>query len=442
MNEEPKKLFNRDYLLLWQGQSVSRIGNQAFAVGMLYWILEKTGSATLMGTLAALAAIPGVLLGPIAGTIADRHSRKAIIVGTDLVNGLAVTAFALFMLYYPASLRLQLTLLFAVSIFLATTTTFFRPAISAALPELVPKDRLTTANSLGQLSRQITVLVGQGAGGVIYAILGAPILFLIDGLSFLFSAFSEVFIRIPQHIPEKSKSLSEEFQKFKEGMRVGLHYVWQTRGIRTMMFASSFLAFLTAPVLILLPVFVRRYLNAGPEAYGFLLAAYGLGTMLGYVLAGVLGLQGRVRARVLIVLMFAEAGSYAVLGLMRSVPPALGFAVVGGALDGFVIVNLTTILQLTTPSEIRGRVFGLLGTISSGLAPIGMGLAGVVADLVHQNIPLIYISVSALMALLILAAASDSHFREYLAYRAEPRTRRRGPEPEAVPVEMVDGRIL
>ncbi|NOZ57762.1 MAG: MFS transporter, partial [Calditrichaeota bacterium] len=273
-------------------------------------------------------------------------------------------------------------------------------------------------------------------------ILGAPILFLIDGLSFLFSAFSELFIRIPQHIPEKSKSLREEFQKFKQGMRVGLNYVWETRGIRTMMFASSFLAFLTAPVLILLPVFVRRYLNAGPEAYGFLLAAYGLGTMMGYVLAGVLGLQGRVRARVLIAVMFAEAGSYAVLGLMRSVPPALGFAVVGGALDGFVIVNLTTILQLTTPSEIRGRVFGLLGTISSGLAPIGMGLAGVVADLVHQNIPLIYISVSVLMALLILVAAADPHFREYLAYKTEQRPRKREPEPETVPVEMVDGRIL
>ena len=440
MSEEPKKLFNRNYLLLWQGQSVSRIGNQAFAVGMLYWILEKTGSATLMGTLAALAAIPGVLLGPIAGTIADRRSRKAIIVGTDLVNGLVVTAFALFMLYVPAPVKLQLTFLFAVSIFLATTTTFFRPAISAALPELVPKERLTTANSLGQLSRQLTVLVGQGAGGVIYAVLGAPILFLIDGLSFLFSSFSELFIRIPQHIPEKSKSLKEELQQFKEGLRVGLRYVWNTRGIRTMMFASSFLAFLTAPVLILLPVFVRKYLGAGPEAYGFLLASYGLGTMLGYLFAGILGLQGKTRARVLIVLMFTEAASYAVLGMMRSVPPALAFAVVGGALDGFVIVNLTTILQLTTPSEIRGRVFGLLGTISSGLAPIGMGLAGVVADLVHQNIPLIYVVVSALMALLILIAASDSHFREYLAYRArrEPQV----PKSEEVPVEMVDGRIL
>jgi len=94
--EQPTKLFNRNFLIQWQGQTISRLGSQVFAISMLLWIQQTTGSATIMGLLYMLAAIPGIILGPIGGTFADRYSRKKIIVFSNLIQGLAVLLLAIF----------------------------------------------------------------------------------------------------------------------------------------------------------------------------------------------------------------------------------------------------------------------------------------------------------------------------------------------------------
>src|SRR5947209_12481686 len=86
----PARLWNRNFFLLWQGQTVSQFGNQAFAVAMMFWILENTGSASLMGLLMSLSILPGVLLAPFGGTFADRHSRVRILVVCDLIAGLGI----------------------------------------------------------------------------------------------------------------------------------------------------------------------------------------------------------------------------------------------------------------------------------------------------------------------------------------------------------------
>src|SRR5574337_513112 len=191
---KPTRLLNRDFFLLWQGQLVSQIGTQAFSVAMVFWIKHATGSATLMGLLLMLSSLPGVILGPIAGTFADRHSRRNIIIACDVLSGLAVLSLAVSMLWWPLPIELTLSWLFAASIAVSLFAAFFRPAISAAIPDLVPLDKVATANSMNQASVQVATLIGQGLGGVLYRAIGAPVLFLIDGLSYLFSALSELFI--------------------------------------------------------------------------------------------------------------------------------------------------------------------------------------------------------------------------------------------------------
>ena len=135
---ESNRLFNRHFLLLWQGQFVSQLGNQAHAIAMMFGLKHATGSASLMGLIMMLSMLPGVLLGPLAGTIVDNYSRKKIIVIADILSGLFVLLLAAIMLFAPQATRLTVIWLTVVSIALGVIAAVFRPAISASIPDLVP----------------------------------------------------------------------------------------------------------------------------------------------------------------------------------------------------------------------------------------------------------------------------------------------------------------
>ncbi|UCD17609.1 MAG: MFS transporter [Candidatus Zixiibacteriota bacterium] len=412
---QPAKLFNRNFFLLWQGQFVSQVGNQVHHIAMMFWVKHVTGSASLMGLLMMLAMIPGVLLGPIGGTIADRYSRRRIIIFSDIICGIAVLSLATLLFYRPGDGSFAIVWLFTVSIVIGIVGGFFRPAISAAIPDLVPRDKVAAANSLNQSSVQVSSLLGQGAGGVLFRIFGAPLLFLADGLTYLFSAFSESFIDIPQVIPEKGSGWKAVLRDFWRDTKEGFNYVWQNRGMRTVFFTSTLLNFLVSPVAVLFPFYVEDYLQAPADWYGFLIASIGVGSLIGYAAAGALKVSGRTRSVLLIVFLIFLGLAFCALGLSKAPVLSLGITLLLGALSGAININIITILQLTTPSKIRGRVFGLLGTIVGGLMPIGMGLAGVVAELLDNNVALIFIVCGLAMALVNVAMAFNRNFREFLA---------------------------
>lgn len=428
--QKPTKLFNRNFLFQFTGQSVSRLGSQGFSVAIQFWILQATGSASLMGLVVMFSGLPAVLLGPIAGTFADRFSRRKIIIISDLLRGLAVLSLSFIIFLNPQATQGILVYLFLVAIFIAVVTSFFGPAITASIPDIVPADRVVNANSLGQLSTQLSVFIGQGLGGVLFRLLGAPVLFLVNGLTYLFASGAETFVEIPQIIPESKGDWKAQFRQFGRDILDGLRYVWRRTGLRETVLISAFLSFFSTPVTILLPIYVTETMKAKTDWFGFLLAAYGAGTLFGYVFAGLTRFSPRSRARMMIAFSILQAVGYGLLGLLYQPSQALVLALLGGFTSGFFTVNLTTILQVSTPGEIRGRVFGLLTTISASLAPISAGLSGVVADLLNKNIPLIYVCCGLIMVVLVVIISLNSQYRDFLAYDGE-QTRRVVVEPAA-----------
>jgi len=413
--EQPKKLLNKDFFLLWQGQFVSQIGSQVHGIAMMFWLKHATGSASLMGTLMMLSMLPGVILGPIGGTIADNYSRRKIIIVSDIICGLAVLALAGILFYDPENVSLAVVWLFVAGIVIGVVSAFFRPAISAAIPDLVPKEKVAAANSMNQSSFQVSSLLGQGAGGVLFRLLGAPVLFLIDGLTYLFSAVSEMFITIPQVIPEKTPGFKPIMKKFMGDTAEGFKYVWNNRGMRAVFFTAALLNFLISPIAVLLPFYVEDHLGLTPDWFGFMIAAVGAGALLGYLLAGTLKISGHTRSFLLITFLTLIGLIFASFGFSRNGYLSLALFLMLGIFSGAININIITVLQLTTPGEIRGRVFGLLGTITGGLMPIGMGLAGVVAELLDNDVTLIFIVCGLAMAVVNLAMAFDRHFRDFLA---------------------------
>lgn len=410
------RLLNRNFVLLWQGQLVSQIGTQAFSIAMVFWIKQATGSASLMGLLLMLSTLPAVILGPVAGTFADRHSRRAIIIACDALSGLAVLSLVAVMWWAPQLQELSLVWLFAVSVAVSALAAFFRPAISAAIPDLVPLNKVSAANAMNQASVQVSTLVGQGLGGVLFRLLGAPVLFLADGLSYLFSALSECFIRIPQKIPEKGGHWKELFAAFRRDTVEGFSYVWRRPGMRNFFLAVAVLNFFSMPFIVLLPFYVEDVLQAPPDWYGYLLAVFGGGALVGYALAGVLKLPARARSGVILMMLVGFGAVFVLLSQVRAAPLALLLMFAVGVMSGFINISIMTLMQISTPSAIRGRVFGFLSTLSAGLIPLGMGISGLVADALGQDIPLIY-SISGLLAtVLSILIAVPREFRAFLAY--------------------------
>jgi MFS transporter, DHA3 family, macrolide efflux protein len=412
----PQKLLNRNFTLLWSGETTSLLGYQAFIIAMNLLILNATNSATLMGLMDLFATLPGVLLGPIGGAIADRYPRRRIIILGNVVRGLAVVALSLLAFAKPGETAVIMAFLGITLAISSIVGAFYNPAIQAAIPDIVPTEKIASANSLNYLSISIAGFLGTGLGGGLYNFLGGPLLFLINGIGYLVSAVTAAFARIPQPIrPSSSGDWRVQLDTFKTDLADGFRYVWRRTGLRETVLASSVLAFFTAPVMILIPFYVKLVLNI-PEPqvgiwYSALSIALGLGGVCGYAVISIVRLTGRTRGRWMIVCILLESIGFGVLGFVSNQLLAVGLAFLGGATGAYVGVNMITILQITTPAEMRGRVLGLMGTISASLAPVASGLAGIVADALQHNIPLIYACCGGMMTLISIAVVLSPRFR-------------------------------
>jgi MFS family permease len=407
-------LTNRNFILLWQGQFVSQAGNQAFAVAMIYWLMQETGSATLMGLLMMISILPGIVLGPIGGAVADRHSRKHIIVFADAFRGIVVLGFAVLLLAIPQATMLTVVMLFAVVLFKSIAGAAFQPAVAAAIPDMVRPEKVAAANSMNQFSIQTAVLCGQVAGGILYRCLGAPVLFAIDGASYILSAISEAFIRIPESKPVDVASGRAALAKYGADAVEGLRHVWRHSGMRNLLITAAAVNFLAMPVIVLLPFFVSLTLQQGAEWYGFLLAAMGAGALLGYAAVGLGTIPAPRRPLIIAACFISVSLSISMLAVVSKPVYALYLFVALGLCTGVINVLVVTTFQVGSPPRLRGRILSVVYTLSSAVSPLGMAVGGILGDATGMNISAVYFGCSVLMLTTILVAISRDSFRRFL----------------------------
>ncbi|GEJ57774.1 MFS transporter [Anaeromyxobacter diazotrophicus] len=411
----PTRLFNKNFVLLWQGQLVSALGNHAFVLATSWWVKEATGSATLLGLYLVLSSVPSLLLEPIGGTYADRHSRRNVLITTDALSGVALLLAGTWMYVARPGATAGFIGLAVLTVLLDAASAFFNPAISAAIPDLVPRQRIGGANSAIEVVAQLSTFAGQGLGGILFTAVGAPIMLLIDGVSFLFSAGTEAFIQIPQRLPARRTNGRRAALEFLAELGRGFRYIWAARGLRSLVLASAALNFFAVPIIVLMPFFVEDTLGADARWYGFIAAAYGVGSLAGSVAAGIGRPSGGARRARMLALFALQAGTCLALALVRHPLPALAVAALGGAFGGALTIYVVTIVQVTTPEDMRGRVFGLLGTIAGSISPIAMMLAGLAADWTGRKVPAIYAGCGAAMLVVAAVAASRRTFRTFIA---------------------------
>jgi len=396
--ERPERLFGRDFVLLWQGQLVSQLGNQAFLVATMTWVLEAVNSPALMGLLLMASTLPAVAFGPLAGAMADRHSRRGLIVVADLLRGLGHLGLAGMLMAAPGATSVIVLLLLALGFASGVLGALLTPALAAALPDVVPARRLAAANSLHQMSSQAAALVGQAAGGLAYTWVGAAGLVLFDGITFIFSAACAALARVPQPTRRPSLALREHGTAYLRDVREGVAWLWERPPLRALILAFAGVNFLFTPVFVLLPLYVKDSLGRGPEWYGFLLAGAGGGAIVGAGLAPLaLKAGGELRWS-----LFGIGACSAALGTNRSPTLALVLLFAVGLLSGILNVRVMTTLQSSTPAELRGRVLAVTVALAGAAVPAGLGLGGLLGGLARPALASLIVACGA--GIVIIAA--------------------------------------
>ena len=366
------RLWNLNFLLLWQGQLVSAIGDTVYEIALGFWILAVTGSTGLMGSLMAASMIPRVLLTPLAGVWVDRGNRKALMVGMDALRGAVVVLVAATAL----TGRLQdgksrVWMVFAAGIVIGLGAAVFNPTIMAIIPDIVPRERLVQGNSFFSMIRAGSGIVGNSLGGLLYALLGAPLMFLANGLSYLFSAASELFIRVPK--VERAGSPTHFFADLKAGVR----FVWKSTGLRSLMLVAAVLNFLAMiGIVLILPLFQRTE-GLGPVRFGVLMSVFTGAMLLGMTFTAVVKITDRNRYAVFLGSMVVTSVVFALVAVWTIFPLMAVFAAIGGFFNAIVNVLIQSVIQLSTPQDMRGKVMGFLEALTGGLMPIGLAVGGV-----------------------------------------------------------------
>jgi MFS family permease len=383
-------LLTRNFILLWQGQLVSHLGNQAFLIATTLYVLEVTGSATLVAGAMMAATLPLVILGPVGGAVADRHSRRSILVCADFLRAIAISALALVLVSQPDMTPRHIALIIAVAAFNGIMSALFAPAFQALVPDLVPNDRLAMANAVNQMSTQTSTLIGQALGGVLYVAWGPALLLLFDAASFAYAGIATWLLPQDRQVPQLPTSLRLAFGRYVADTRAGIAYVWRRIGMTAVLGIFAGVNCLFMPVFVLLPFYVREVLGAGLEWYGFLLSGSGVGALAGSVTAPV-GLR-KVRRHGKLIRMCLSGVAVSVLMLAVTNAPWVAFAmfVSIGAMSSIINVTVITAFQSSVDANVRGRVMALVIALSTAAVPTGIALGGVMGDVWRSSLPSVF----------------------------------------------------
>jgi MFS family permease len=398
---------SRDFRLLFAGNSVSYLGRQLTVVAIPYQVFTITGSSLAVGLIGLATVVPLVVLSLAGGAIADAVDRRKLLIVTQLLSaatsaGLALNASS------PSPRLWPIYVLAALSAGLAGVDL---PARNAMIPNLVGRELYPSAAALGQIQFQIGQVAGPALAGVIISQVSLAAAYWIDVASFGAAVVALVVIA-PQ--PPEGGGTRASLASVVEGLR----YV---RGRRLLV--GTFLIDIDAMVFgmprALFPALGTGFFGGGPVTVGLLYAAPGAGALIGALLTGWVGGVRR-QGRAVIIAVIVWGGAIAAFGLVPWLPLGLFMLALAGAADVVSAVFRNTILQLSVPDGLRGRLSSVHIAVVTGGPQLGDAEAGAVAALTTPRFSV----VSGGLACILGVAALVRWVPELARYDAVAETRR------------------
>ncbi|PYV55721.1 MAG: MFS transporter [Acidobacteria bacterium] len=379
---------NRNFRRLWLAQIISEVGDWFYTLAIYSLLLQLTGRAGSVALALVLQVLPQTLVGPAAGIVNDRISRKKVMIAADVLR--TVIVFAMLLVRSRSMVWLVYPLLLLETIMAA----FFEPARNAVIPSVTAREDVLVANTLSSATWSVNLLIGASAGGVVMALLGRDAVFVLNALSFLFSAFLIKGMHFNEPHADASHPLGVsdlfDFSPIFDGIR----YVREHPRLRTVVFVKAG-ELMIGPSWVLFTVMGLRYFpvhlrGIDPErgavlGMSLLLGARGAGAVIGPLIAARWASDSEDRLSLGIFLGYlGVAVGYGLLGAAPNVWLACLCVMIGHCGGSTVWVFSTTLLQLNTDDRFRGRVFAADLGFSMFTIAVGAYVCGIFLDSGHS----------------------------------------------------------
>ena len=365
-------LAHRNFRIVWFAALGSTIGTWMQQYAQSWLVYQLTSSNFYLGIDSFLGQLPILLLMLIGGVIADRHDRRRLLTTSQYIQ--AASAFALAVLVFTDTVTVWY--IFLLSFISGCGQAFGGPAYQSLFPSLVPRRDLSSAIGLNSTQFNLSRALGPAAGGAVLATIGMAWCFALNGLSFFIVIIALAALHLPKHMPAKTR------QSIRNDLKTGLRYVRDHRLMLTLTVLGFVATFLAMPLLTLMPSFATDVLGGvgTPETrLSMLMAFQGFGAIAGALIVGSLGQFKRMGA--------AFLGVQIVLGLLlasfalsRTFELSLLLLFVCGMFYMAVFSISFSLVQLTVPDELRGRVISIYMVALRSGGPIGALVAGALAD--------------------------------------------------------------
>ena len=400
-----KKLWNKDFILMLQGNAVSDIGDLLYSVAIGYWVYEQTGSSALMGVMSSISMFVTMFLSPFTGSIVDKCSRKGMIVGMDVLRGLIMLALGV--LLYMSKLTIPGVLLAA---FLASLcSVFFNPAVNTLMIDIIPHDDMVRGQSIFSASNALINMVGKAFSGVLVAFLGVPLIVVLNGVSYLISALTETFIHVPRTVQQGEKvTVKGVLHDFGRAIKA----IFADKFLKTFVPVLLLLNLLCAgPMTLMLPFCLEKGFTM--EQYGLLMSIEMAASLVCVVILGVVKTTPKVRYW-LQAIGFTASLICSILAYLSTGFVTLSvflFLSTGLNMVGNSILNAA--LMLALPDENRGAILGFIEAACVG----GCALSAVIYGLLGDLFPLYLVFVAGAILTLVPMVFACFHriTREFLS---------------------------
>ena len=390
-----KKLWNKNFILLLQASAVSTIGDLMYSVAIGYWVYDKTGSSALMGIMSAVSMFVTMILSPFSGSVVDKCNRKWVLVLGDLFQ----SAIMLTVGILAFTDRLGVGGVLSAAFLAALGGVFYSPAASTSLIDIIPRDDMVRGQSMFSGVNSTINMVGTAFGGVMIAFLGVPTIIVINGLSNLYSAVSELFISIPRTVQQGNKvSVSGLLCDLKTAVAE----IFTNPHLKLFIPCMLIINLLAAgPFTLILPFTMDKGFSV--EQYGYLMSIWTAASLVSVILLGLLKLSPKMRFWIMAVGFSASCVFGILVFSARQFVPMCILAFISGFLNAAGNAIFSASLMLALPEENRGAIVGFISSASVGGSALSAVIYGVLGDIFPLYIVFIVGTLLSLIPMLILS---------------------------------------